>query len=108
MRRFLLILLILTSCKLKDDTIHIEVRNGLAFIKETSELYSGTRTEYFKNGKIAFSAPYENGIRNGTTTWFYENGKKKSEGQTIKGEKEGEWKAWFEDGKLSMESTYLN
>src|SRR5258708_7032157 len=104
----LLILMILIRCSSPSESVAIEERNGLMYKKGTNELFTGLRTEDFKDGQIAFRAPYEKGVMNGKTIFWHENGKKKTEGQTINGKKEGEWKSWFDSGNQSLVASYVN
>lgn len=91
----------------------------------------GERFVYFKNGSLAESANYKNGLLHGESKWYSENnivlrhthyeedhlegktinydanGNVTSEGNYVKSQKKGIWK-YYKDGKLTKEVDHTN
>jgi len=91
----------------------------------------GERFVYFKNGSVAESANYKNGLLHGESKWYSEknivlrhthykedhlegktinydsNGKITSEGNFVKSQKKGIWK-YYKDGKVNKEIDHTN
>lgn len=69
---------------------------------------SGTRTEYFPNGKESTELEYRYGMRDGYLKSYYQNGKIESEGWYVEDEREGEWYYYNERGILTSHRYYID
>ena len=60
-------------------TIDIKVVDGIYYIRETNQLYSGPYVLYHKNGQKELKVMIKDGKEDGLKTYWYENGQKEYE-----------------------------
>lgn len=80
------------SRKLSDD--------GTRWIRE------GLFTAYYRNGNIASTGLYVDGLENGHWKDYHENGQLAAEGDYANGKEVGKWSFYDEDGNLEEEEIY--
>ena len=56
-----------------------QTRNGLVYLPNSDEPFTGKYVTYYLNGQKKVEINYKEGKRNGLTTGWYENGQKESE-----------------------------
>ena len=78
-------------------TIDIKVVDGIYYIRETNQLYSGPYVLYYKNGQKESKVVIKGGKENGLKTYWYENGQKMEE-ETFKDGELISQECWDEDG----------
>ena len=86
------------------DFADVEVRDGLQYIKGSSDPYSGKVLKSFDNGNWQMELDLKDGMPDGKIVTYYKNGQKKEESY-FKGGKpaDGEWLGWHENGELKIE-----
>lgn len=72
----------------------------------TKWIREGLFTEYYRNGTIATTGLYENGLEQGHWTDYYENGQIAAEGEYSNGAETGTWSYYDETGNLEEEETF--
>ena len=80
------------SRKLSDD--------GTRWIRE------GLFTDYYRNGNIASTGLYVDGLENGHWKDYHENGQLAAEGDYADGKEIGKWSFYDENGNLEEEEIY--
>jgi len=66
----------------------------------------GLFTEYYRNGHIASTGPYDEGLEHGHWIDYYENGQVAAEGEYDHGEERGTWLYYDVDGNLEDTETF--
>ena len=86
------------------DFADVEVRDGLQYIKGSSDPYTGKVLKSFDNGNWQMELDLKDGMPDGKIVTYYKNGQKKEESY-FKGGKpaDGEWLGWHENGELKIE-----
>ena len=86
------------------DFADVEVRDGLQYIKGSSDPYTGKVLKSFDNGNWQMELDLKHGMPDGKIVTYYKNGQKKEESY-FKGGKpaDGEWLGWHENGELKIE-----
>lgn len=72
----------------------------------TKWIRDGLFTEYYKNGNIASTGIYENGLESGIWKDYHENGNIAAEGEYKDGEEVGKWIYYDENGNYEDEEIY--
>ena len=86
------------------DFANIEVRDGLQYIKGSSDPYTGKVLKSFDNGNWQMELDLKDGMPDGKIVTYYKNGQKKEESYFKEGEPaDGEWLGWHENGELKIE-----
>jgi len=73
---------------------------------KNGEIHSGTKYEYYGDGKKKSEGNYKEGIEDGQYIKWYENGQKSVEGNYKEGHQDGLWTSWYENGKKEEEGNY--
>lgn len=66
----------------------------------------GVVKEYYENGQLKFTAPYQKGYKNGLEQNFYPNGKLQSDYTYVQGVLTGPYHSYFANGQLYEKGTY--
>ena len=86
------------------DFADVEVRDGLQYIKGSSDPYTGKVLKSFDNGNWQMELDLKDGMPDGKIVTYYKNGQKKEESYFTKGKPaDGEWLGWHENGELKIE-----
>ena len=86
------------------DFADVEVRDGLQYIKGSSDPYTGKVLKSFDNGNWQMELDLKDGMPDGKIVTYYKNGQKKEESYFKEGEPaDGEWLGWHENGELKIE-----
>jgi hypothetical protein len=87
----------------------VEVRDGLFYLLNQQEPYSGENICVYKsNGQYYIQGVIKKGLRYGKQTKWYENGQIGEEGNFIDGKEDGKWTYWYENGQIMMEASGIN
>jgi len=86
----------------------LQYRDGIYYKLNSDQPYSGTITEYYKNGQKHFIANYKDGKLDGKFIEWYENGIKKSWGRYENNKLHGELTMWLENGQKRFIKHYVN
>ena len=78
-------------------TIDIKVVDGIYYIRETNQLYSGPFVLYYKNGQKESKVVIKGGKENGFWTTWFDNGQKRIEGTYKDWKRDGIWTFWFDN-----------
>lgn len=84
----------------------IDVRNGIAYLPNENEPFTGKYEAYYSSGKIKGEMNFKDGQSNGLATLWYENGQKKSEISFKAGKMNGVLTSWNENGQIIVETNY--
>ena len=104
-----IIVVFLASCSAEEvDFAIIQERNGIAYLPNETEPFSGKATSYYENGQLELEANYKNGELHGLVRNWYENGQLKFEANYENGELHGLVRNWYENGQLEFEANYKN
>ena len=86
------------------DFADVEVRDGLQYIKGSSDPYTGKVLKSFDNGNWQMELDLKDGMPDGKIVTYYKNGQKKEESYFKEGKPaDGEWLGWHENGELKIE-----
>ena len=86
------------------DFADVEVRDGLQYIKGSSDPYTGKVLKSFDNGNWQMELDLKDGMPDGKIITYYKNGQKKEESYFKEGKPaDGEWLGWHENGELKIE-----
>ena len=86
------------------DFADVEVRDGLQYIKGSSDPYTGKVLKSFDNGNWQMELDLKDGMPDGKIVTYYKNGQKKEESYFKEGKPaDGEWIGWHENGELKIE-----
>ncbi len=88
--------------------LELDKKTGAAKIKGNGKRLTGRAITYYKDGGMAKSGLYANGIKDGKEFDFYENGYPKSMSTYSKGRLHGLQRKWDVDGYIIYESSYKN
>ena len=80
-------------------------QNGLAYLKKSSEIYSGTVEDKYENGQTSFKGEYKKGLKVDEFQTFFINGQLKKSINYVKGIEDGEVLEFYEDG--SIKTSYI-
>ena len=100
---FLIVLLILTSCK-NETCKGVEQKDGISF--KNGSPYSGTCIVNHSNGEIRSIQNYKNGYDHGNWEFFYSDKKTQVKGRFNMGKKDGKWTYFHKNGVLHKEHFY--
>jgi antitoxin component YwqK of YwqJK toxin-antitoxin module len=82
-----------------DESPRAQLRNGLLYLPNTEEPYSGENIcIYLKNGQYHNLGNIKDGLRDGQWTYWYENGQKAMEVNYGNNKTNGKLTFWHEDG----------
>ena len=86
------------------DFADVEVRDGLQYIKGSSDPYTGKVLKSFDNGNWQMELDLKDGMPDGKIVTYYKSGQKKEESYFKEGKPaDGEWLGWHENGELKIE-----
>jgi antitoxin component YwqK of YwqJK toxin-antitoxin module len=122
MKKLLIILLslVITSCLDPEDldfssgtfceeSPEIELKDGLFFLPNDQQPYSGENICIYKNNsQFATQGLIKKGLRQGKQTWWYKNGQKWVEIHFKDGKEDGMLTAWYENGQKMSEINYID
>ena len=96
--------------KKSEDVNHdeLEVREGVAYLKNSDSPYTGKVFEFHDNGQKKSEGNYKDGKVHGPVVIWYENGQKRSEGNYKDGKLHGDGRGWHENGQKNFESEWKN
>ena len=108
----LIYLLILSSVLLgcspsEVDYNLVQDRNGIAYLPNDSEPFTGKAVASYPSGQQKIVVSYENGKPSGTTSEWYANGQIKTE-QHFSGEAEGRVRDWHQNGEVARDIKVLD
>ena len=85
----------------------VEVRDGLFYLLNQQEPYSGENICVYKsNGQYYIQGVIKKGLRYGKQTKWYENGQIGEEGNFIDGKEDGKMTEWDENGQINSVANY--
>jgi antitoxin component YwqK of YwqJK toxin-antitoxin module len=84
----------------------LEVREGVAYLKNSDSPYTGKYFEFHDNGQKKSEENYKDGKYDGLTVYWYENGGKAGEGNFKDGKPDGLTVSWHENGQKKTEINY--
>ena len=70
--------------------------------------YTGTKSQFYPNGKKQAEMYHKNGKRYGISTVWYENGNKMVEANFKDGNQEGRSKVWYDNGQMFEDVVFVN
>ena len=82
----------------------IQDRNGIVFLPNESEPYTGIYEEYDSDGHKRAQETYKDGKLNGLLTLWHENGQKMMEKKFKDGKESGLATSWHENGQKKDET----
>ena len=85
----------------------IQDRNGIAYLPNDSEPFTGTAVASYPSGQQQIVVSYENGKPSGISSEWYTNGQMRTE-QHFSGEDEGRIRDWYENGEVARDINVLN
>jgi colicin import membrane protein len=85
----------------------IQDRNGIAYLPNDSEPFTGKAVASYPSGQQKIVVSYENGKPSGTTSEWYANGQIKTE-QHFSGEAEGRVRDWHQNGEVARDIKVLD
>jgi antitoxin component YwqK of YwqJK toxin-antitoxin module len=101
------VFLVLASCKAKEIPFErLEKRNGIYYVKNEKEPYSGTAVAKYKDGAIKQRTMFKNGREHGECMGWYENGQKHYQYSCREGKQHGKAIQWSRLGKKKQESCF--
>ena len=89
-----------------DKKVHLELREGLMYIKGSDTLYTGEHSEFYENGQKKSEVNYKDGRVDGLSVYWYENGQKKLERNWKDDKQDGLWVVWYKNGQKQQEENY--
>ena len=94
--------------KKSEDVNHdeLEVREGVAYLKNSDSPYTGKVFEFHDNGQKKLEAGYKDGKYDGPAVSWHENGQKDSEGNNKDGKLYGPAVVWYGNGQKKAEANY--
>ncbi|MDB4551512.1 toxin-antitoxin system YwqK family antitoxin [Akkermansiaceae bacterium] len=94
--------------KKSEDVNHdeLEVREGVAYLKNSDSPYTGKVFEFHDNGQKKSEGNYKDGKQDGHDVTWYDNGQKRSEGNYKDGKLHGDVRGWHENGQKMENATY--
>ena len=112
MRMLILILCLVALAGCEQQTVDVsllqERSDGLSYLPNESEPYTGNVTEYYPSGQLNTEISYVDGKENGFARKWYENGQVKTEINYVDGKENGFARGWYENGQLGGELNYAN
>jgi antitoxin component YwqK of YwqJK toxin-antitoxin module len=116
MKKLLGIILLLSSTLsyglfgLFEKTVCVETdsqeRNGLVYLPNQHEPFTGKNLCKYKNGQIKVEGSYKGGMLDDKQTGWFENGQKELEVNFKDGNREGKLTLWSENGQKLFEENY--
>ena len=87
-------------------TTTLEKRNGIVYIPNSNEPFTGKYQEFYSNGQKQMEGNFKDGKANGLFAEWYENGQKKSEVSYKDGKKDGLSPSWYDSGQKEREVNF--
>ncbi|MEI6706009.1 MAG: MJ0042-type zinc finger domain-containing protein [Methylococcales bacterium] len=87
-------------------TTIIEERNGIIYIPNSDEPFTGKYQEFYSNGQKKREASYKDGKLDGLITGWFENGQKELEGNYKDGKQDGLATGWHDNGQKQVEENH--
>lgn len=85
-----------------------KVIDGILYVVEKEELFTGKIVDYFSNGKVMIELNFINGKQNGIYRRYYENGSLRTEVNYKDDSYHGELKEYHTNGTIARKSQYRN
>jgi hypothetical protein len=85
-----------------------QANESSANASQTSPTFSGTKKEYWPNGKLKLQQPYRNGLEHGTHKAWHENGTLSYDMPYTNGKVNGRINKWWDNGKKRFSGAYKN
>ena len=98
--------LLLGGCGENNIKPKLEFREGIGYLKESNQPYTGIQTGWYRNGRKKFEIHFKNGKEHGPAIGWYANGQKRYEGTHNNGKGVGMNTAWHENGQKMVEEIY--
>ncbi len=87
-------------------TVHIEKRNGIAYVPNEDKPFTGVFEGYYRNGYKKAEIHFKDGKQNGTAKMWYENGQQSNEAMFYDGKLEGLATEWRKDGSKNKDRIF--
>ena len=88
------------------EDLKLESRNGVMYLPNHEEPYTGQYVTWYENGQKATEAMHKAGKKNGLATLWYENGQKWNEITYKDGNPDGRFTGWHENGQKYFDGIY--
>ena len=88
------------------DSALFQKRNGLRYLPNSIEPYSGSAYSLYANGDKKTESNWEDGKIDGEFIFYYENGEKKIEAHYSEGKQDGKITKWYRNGQKEEESNW--
>ena len=98
--------LLIIGCGKSIDESALLQRNGIKYLPNSEDPYSGQVFSLYENGQKEMEGTYKDGMKDRLWTEWWDNGQKKEEGTYKNGIGDGLIKFWYENGQKEMEGTY--
>ena len=104
----ILCLVLLVSCSQEPEVVagHILIRDGITYLQDTNEPFTGTEEHYYDDGQLSLRRHYTDGKLDGVTEAFYENGQLAAREIHKDGKRFGVSEIFDEDGNLTETMTF--
>lgn len=110
--KLIMVLLMLVNCSEKEiakkvvDGNQLQQKDGIMYMTNESQPFTGTAVTKYKNGQINFKADYKDGKQDGPTIGYYESGQVNFEYNFKAGEFDGEIIDYYQSGQVKSRSKY--
>ena len=84
----------------------LEVREGVAYLKNSDSPYTGKVFEFHDNGQKKSEGNRKDGKLHGPAVTWHENGQKEAEANNKDGKFDGPLVNWYDNGKKRFEANY--
>lgn len=78
---------------------HLESREGLRFLSDSSTPFTGYGVSYFENGQMQLQVRFRDGVRHGKETAWHENGELKHIVRYKNGQPQSRGSSWYSSKK---------
>jgi antitoxin component YwqK of YwqJK toxin-antitoxin module len=105
-----LLLLILIGCS-EPEPLNYQLlteRDGVHYLKDTNEIYSGPVFSLYKNGQLKQEKTFKDGKEDGPWKYYYSDGQLQEERTYKNGKQDGPFKWYHKNGQLAEEGTFNN
>ena len=106
---FLILASLFVSCGEKEvDLSKKQVRDGIVYVVNENQPFTGKLISKFDNGQIEVSEQYRNGQADGPQISYYSNGQIKEKVTFQMGKPVGDYARYYENGNIAYSGKYLN
>jgi len=102
----LAIFAVLVSCSKEVDYKHLQLRNDLVYMPNENQPFTGSSTEYYKQGQVKNKRSYKNGKDNGESIYYFQNGNIWTITRYRGGKLNGESINYYENGQVERKINY--